>query len=321
MSVTRSDDFVRGTSPCSRASAFTLIELLVVIAVIAILAGLLLPVLSKGKQQASLACCRNNNRQLMVALQFYASDNGDWIPPNPNDVTYGALVQGAMPGWVSGVCVGGCTNIAFLTDSKYADLAPYLRRQINVYKCPSDSGIWLGDIGDPTVRQGRLRSYSMNITVGANYAYSIGLNGVPDFYLLQGATPRSKFGNIRTPGPADLIVMVEEDEHTVITPAFGQSNEEGITDANNGVWGPFQCRAVASRHGHEATFGFADTHVESHRWINFPPYGNPPYDRQDYWPRWENYMSSYYVPNKTWQTADLYWLLNHLGAFAPPRDW
>jgi prepilin-type N-terminal cleavage/methylation domain-containing protein/prepilin-type processing-associated H-X9-DG protein len=60
--------------------AFTLIELLVVIAIVGILAALLLPALGRSKAQAYSAACKNNLRQLGIAVRLYAEDNNERFP-------------------------------------------------------------------------------------------------------------------------------------------------------------------------------------------------------------------------------------------------
>ncbi|OGV73408.1 MAG: hypothetical protein A3K19_10915 [Lentisphaerae bacterium RIFOXYB12_FULL_65_16] len=81
----------RSVSHATGQRAFTLIELLVVISIIAVLASLLMPALSQAKDKARDALCVSQEKQLMLTVLLYTSDNDEYyIPGRTNNTAFGA---------------------------------------------------------------------------------------------------------------------------------------------------------------------------------------------------------------------------------------
>ena len=120
-----------------RAHAFTLIELLVVIAIIAILAGMLLPILARAREEARRGACANQLGQIGKAQAAYSNTNGDyWSYHEDRFVWYGYdMRNGAFTTSAWGVPVGGM--LASNPEMSLSVLYPRWLDDVMVFKCPS----------------------------------------------------------------------------------------------------------------------------------------------------------------------------------------
>ena len=238
------------------AHGFTLIELLVVVAIIAILAGLLLPALSRGKAAARATECRNSLRTMALALHMYLGDFNAY-PPTQG---MGIMGFGEKYGWLMEddwkmVLV----PFVGVKDDRFTEREDTMR----VLRCPQ-----LVSNEDGKRGQGQ---YALNASGTAKFKdpANLGVGGFAD-----GATWNVKpTRESRVRMPADLIAVGD------ITPGFTMgemlwtSGHFDVCSTNPAMW-------PGTSHGGRANLLFADGHVETARQTNLLSIASRP--------RWNN---------------------------------
>jgi len=248
-------------------AGFTLVELLVVIAVIAILAALLLPVLSKGKAAAKSAACKSNLRQLGIALNMYVGDY-DKYPGNA------ALYSG---GEFQGIWATGMNWLNPYLGGQYDPSAVNARNfwatsQRTVFSCPavtprsawfSGSPIYGIDYGYNELGTG-WKDGKLRLGLG----FTVEVTGFANGGIGQPLGARRYVGQSEVKSPAILIAI--GDGANWLLP----NNPDGVLNFTNGT--------VTAPHSGGANVAFCDGHAaygKRENWVGTPKVG---------WKQWNN---------------------------------
>ena len=241
--------------------AFTLIELLVVIAVIAILAAILMPVLSAAMKRAQSVYCLNNFKELGLGFLLYTGDNSENFPCVAGEP------QGWHPeDWIYWRVPGTDTSYGGIPNPPVSQ-SPIVQvlgtsASTNVFRCPGDKSDELRDIA--AASYGDIGPFDYSYTFDGTAAGA----GLGLFFSGPGISATATHFKINSViDPVNKIMLTEEPDCDAERPP---GNPATRTDLEDGRWLPKannSGKEVALRHSRSTGNGvFTDGHAQAFPW-------------------------------------------------------
>ena len=235
-------------SLCQRRRAFTLIELLVSIAVIAVLIGILLPVLGAARRQAQTTACLKQAQQVAVGVMTFAGDNKGQLPANRTVVAEGEHVT-----WRSKLADAGY----LVADACVCPAHPG-GEPVSELGLPDRTTVCVGDVPSSYALNGHL--FWREEVSGKEVSRSDVTIRRPSHTILIAET-RARFPDLRVTDP--LIAADVEG---------GEGGVYGYWHRGEGTY--------SFSDGHAETIGMLDTGNPDCRWHSGKDWGEDPFDPQ-----------------------------------------
>jgi prepilin-type N-terminal cleavage/methylation domain-containing protein/prepilin-type processing-associated H-X9-DG protein len=249
--------------------AFTLIELLVVIAIIAILIALLLPAVQQAREAARRTQCRNNLKQLGLAMhnyhdnfnQFAGTIFADGGTPNWSDSSRGSYLIRYLPYMDQAPFYNALnfstTGVAWNPGNFEAQVDPqgnlYRQKVIPAFKCPSDPSPDLGGHSAKT-----------------NYACSMGNQLMPAYTSGWGTCSLYPGNNFNTGAAGHGNSRSSQDISGIVSRLVWAAKIGDIVDGTSNVIAAGEIRPACGDHSWNGWFHFNSLWIATTAPINFP---------------------------------------------------
>jgi hypothetical protein len=245
--MTPSSTFRGLSDGSSEVAAFTRTELLVILAMLAMFAAMIRSVWGIDGSVESLVCM-DNLRRLAAAWRLYADDNSGEFVGNYDGGFVPSVNARETPwvtGWLDWTTSSHNTNFLYLTQTRYANLAPYGGADATLYRCPFDRYLSAAQMARGW--RTRVRSYSMNVCFGQGNEPGGGPLD-PAYSKVIG------WSSVGRQSPQQLFVFLEEHPDSINDGAFFPPYSQSWLDL------------PGSYHAGACWLTFADGHLEPRRW-------------------------------------------------------